>query len=167
VERRLALRGYLRPALVISSDKNPRTEINVMGAVCHNVPMLAAFRDGSPSVPGPGILYRVDQFTHGLVFDDIGADPALKTIFRSTPLTDDPGPSASDIPALPDPETWVNVADLGAQGDGVTDNTAILRKAVADHTALYFPTGRYRVTDTITLRPDTVLIGLSLLLRRS
>ncbi|MGO8672646.1 MAG: glycosyl hydrolase family 28-related protein [Capsulimonadaceae bacterium] len=149
------------PALVISSDKNPRTEINVMRAVCRNVPVLAAFRDGSPTVPGPGAIYRVDQFTHGLVFDDIGADPTLKTIFLSTPLAADPGPGPSDIPTLPDPDTWVNVAQLGAQGDGVTDNTAILRKAISEHTTLYFPTGRYRVSDTITLRPDTVLIGLS------
>ncbi len=34
-------------------------------------------------------------------------------------------------------------------------------QAIASHRTIYIPTGRYIVTDTITLRPDTVLIGLN------
>ncbi|HMF77593.1 MAG TPA: SMP-30/gluconolactonase/LRE family protein, partial [Bryobacteraceae bacterium] len=46
------------------------------------------------------------------------------------------------------------------KGDGVTDDTASIQKAIAGHRVLYVPSGRYIVTDSITLRPDTVLIGL-------
>lgn len=41
-----------------------------------------------------------------------------------------------------------------------TDDTDALRKAIASHPVLYFPTGYYIVTDTIALRPDTAIIAL-------
>src|SRR6185369_14160870 len=46
------------------------------------------------------------------------------------------------------------------KGDGATDDTAVLRKAIAEHRALYLPSGNYVISDTLTLRPDTALIGL-------
>ncbi|HEX4934893.1 MAG TPA: glycosyl hydrolase family 28-related protein, partial [Gemmatimonadaceae bacterium] len=49
---------------------------------------------------------------------------------------------------------------LGVKGDGLTDDTDAIRKAIAAHRVLYFPTGFYIVTDTIALRPDTVIIAL-------
>jgi hypothetical protein len=61
---------------------------------------------------------------------------------------------------LPPLETWTNVRTLGLRGDGASDNTAALQKAIAEHRVLYFPMGSYVVKDTIELRPDTVLIGL-------
>ena len=57
-------------------------------------------------------------------------------------------------------ETWVNIRDLGAIGDGTADDTDAFKKAIAQHRTIYLPSGQYRVTDTITLKPDTVLIGL-------
>jgi hypothetical protein len=66
----------------------------------------------------------------------------------------------SDIAPLPASETWVNVRNLGVIGDGLTDDTAALRAAIAEHRVLYFPTGWYNISDTLTLREDTVLIGL-------
>jgi hypothetical protein len=38
--------------------------------------------------------------------------------------------------------------------------TAALRRAIETHRVVYLPLGVYKVTDTIQLRPDTVLIGL-------
>jgi Pectate lyase superfamily protein/SMP-30/Gluconolactonase/LRE-like region len=71
-----------------------------------------------------------------------------------------PKPVKSDILDLPPIDTWVDIRSLGAQGDGTADDTDALRKAIAEHRTIYFPSGQYRVTDTIKLRPDTVLIGL-------
>ena len=56
--------------------------------------------------------------------------------------------------------TWVNLRTLGAKGDGETDETALIQKAIAEHRVLYIPSGRYVVSDTLRLRPDSVLIGL-------
>jgi hypothetical protein len=71
-----------------------------------------------------------------------------------------PAPVPSDLTPLPPGDTWVNVKSFGAKGDGVTDDTAAFRKAIAEHRAVYVPTGFYIVSDTLTLRPDTALIGL-------
>jgi len=51
-------------------------------------------------------------------------------------------------------------AGLGAKGDGATDETALIQKAIAEHRVIYIPTGHYIVSDTLRLRPDSVLIGL-------
>ncbi len=49
---------------------------------------------------------------------------------------------------------------LGVKGDGVTDDTAAIQQAIDTHRVLYFPSGHYVVRDTLTLKPETVLIGL-------
>jgi polygalacturonase len=54
----------------------------------------------------------------------------------------------------------VNIRELGAKGDGATDDTAVFRQAIAKNRAIYIPAGSYRITDTLTLGKDTVLIGL-------
>lgn len=67
----------------------------------------------------------------------------------------------SDIPDLPAQNSWVNIVDLGAVGDGKTDNTSVIQKAIDQHTTIYFPSGRYSVSNTIYLKATTVIIGLS------
>ena len=71
-----------------------------------------------------------------------------------------PAPLPPAIPALPPTADWVNVHTLGVVGDEKTDDTAAIQNAIDTHRVLYFPSGHYRVTDTLTLKPDTVLIGL-------
>jgi hypothetical protein len=54
----------------------------------------------------------------------------------------------------------VNAIELGAKGDGTTDDTAAFRKAIAEHRAIYVPQGSYRISDSLALGRDTVLVGL-------
>ncbi len=96
-------------------------------------------------------------FTSG---EDVAPLHAIQDVYEKAPLSALPKPAKSDIPDLPPMDTWVNIRTLGARGDGTTDDTDVFRKAIAEHRAIYLPSGQYRVTDTITLRPDTVLIGL-------
>ncbi len=65
-----------------------------------------------------------------------------------------PGPSFEDADA-------VNVRDLGAKGDGATDDTAAFAKAIAAHDKIFVPRGDYRLSGTLRLRPNTHLFGLS------
>jgi sugar lactone lactonase YvrE len=148
------------PAVVISNEQNARTEINLENVVCRRVPVFASFRESGRHVAGAGEIYAVKTFSHGLHYADIGAPAEVKSTRELTPLAALPEPAPSDLPDLPARESWVNVRSLGARGDGVADDTAALRAAIASHRALYFPSGKYRVTDTIALAPDTVLIGL-------
>jgi sugar lactone lactonase YvrE len=154
------LENVTGPAIVISNEKNARTEINMENVVCASVPLFVAYRESGKQVGGPATIYGVRTFSHGLHYKDIGSEPAIEDVFATKALNALPSPVPSDILDLPPIETWVNIRSQGAAGDGVTDDTEALRKAVAGHRAIYFPAGQYRVTDTIALRPDTVLIGL-------
>ena len=148
------------PALIVSLENSARTQINMERVVCGGVPTFALFRESGRKVPGPAPIYNVKTFSHGLHFSDVGATPETRNIFDAVPLNAMPEPAPSDLPDLPARDTWVNVRSLGVKGDGTTDDTAALRAAIATHRTLYFPMGRYVVSDTIALKPDTVLVGL-------
>jgi len=149
------------PAVVISDEYNARAQYNLKNVLCKNVPVLAAFRKSGKQVKGPADIYEVQDFCHGLQIADLGQTPEIKTTYEMTLLDDAPAPVPSDIPELPACEDWVNLKALGATGDGVTDDTEIMKKAIENYYAIYLPTGRYLVTETITLKPNTVLIGLN------
>jgi sugar lactone lactonase YvrE len=148
------------PAVVISMAQNPRTEINMENVVCRRVPVFASYRESGKQVAGAGEMYEVKAFTHGLHYADIAAAPEIRDIFETVPLQAMPEPVKSDLAPLPPGETWVNVRSLGAKGDGTTDDTAVFRKAIAENRTVYVPSGFYVISDTLTLRPDTVLVGL-------
>jgi sugar lactone lactonase YvrE len=149
------------PAVIVSNDRGLRTEINLEDVVCRHVPTFAMFRESGNTLPGRGEMYRVNALTHGLTFASPSSQGEVKTHYDASSLSSMPAPVVSDIAKLPPQESWVNLQALGAKGDGTTDDTAAIRQAIASHRAIYIPSGRYIVTDTITLRPDTVLIGLN------
>ena len=148
------------PAITISNVNNPRTEINVERVACRGVKTFAQMRETGETVSGPAESYEVKAFTHGWTMRGDGDWGEIRTDFDATPVSDLPDAGANAIRALPAEATWVNLRSLGAKGDGATDDTAAIRKAIAEHAVLYVPEGRYVVSDTIMLRPDTVLIGL-------
>jgi len=148
------------PAVIVSLEKNARTEINLENIVCQRVPVFASFRESGKKVAAPSGIYEVKVFSHGLSYSDIGAVPAIRDVFEATPLPVMPAPFVSDLPDLPPRDSWVNIRALGAKGDGATDDTAVFKKAIAENHAIYLPSGKYVVGDTIVLKPDTVLIGL-------
>ena len=147
------------PAVVISNENNPRTEINMEGVACRNVPVFALFRESEKRVVAPAGTYEVKTFSHGLHYADIGPEAAIADIYETHVLTALPEATQSDILDLPPMDSWVNIRALGAVGDGKTDDTPVIRKAIDEHRTIYLPTGQYLVTDTIKLKPDTVLIG--------
>jgi sugar lactone lactonase YvrE len=149
------------PAVIISNERNAHTEINLEDIICRHVSFFAKFRESGKKIAGSGEIYKVSHFTHGLTFAEAGATPEIKTTNDAHALIALPAPVPSDIPPVPAQDTWVNLHTLGAKGDGVTNDTLAIKKAIAEHRTLYFPSGHYIVTDTIVLRPDTVLIGLN------
>ncbi|MEN6425250.1 MAG: glycosyl hydrolase family 28-related protein, partial [Phycisphaerales bacterium] len=148
------------PALIIGNENSARTQINLQNVTCRDVPTLASFRESGKTFTGVGPAYIVEQFSHGLHLSGPGGERQIRATRATRVVAALPAPVASDIPTLPDAATWVNVRTLGVTGDGKTDDTAALKKAIATHRTLYLPMGWYCVSDTLTLRPDTVLIGL-------
>ena len=148
------------PAFIFGMEKSPCNEINMEGVTCRDVPVFAALRDSARRFAAPAEIYAVTNFSHGLRYDDIGAEAEIETHFDVAPLATMPPADPSDLAPLPACDTWVNLRDLGAKGDGHTDDTDALQKAIAAHRAIYVPSGFYIVHDTLQLRSDTVLIGL-------
>jgi hypothetical protein len=148
------------PGVVIGNDASRMTEINFENVVCSHVPVFAKLRESGREFRQAGDTYRVNVFSHGLSLAYPGAQGTFQTRYEASPLAALPPTAPPAIPALPDPGTWVNVRSLGVKGDGVADDTLALQKAIDEHPALYFPTGRYLLHDTLTLRPGTALIGL-------
>ncbi|MFB3903319.1 MAG: glycosyl hydrolase family 28-related protein [Acidobacteriota bacterium] len=152
--------NILGPALVISNENNARTQVNAEDLVCSQVPVFASFRETGKQLAGPAPIYVVKQFSHGLHLASLDAVGEITTTYKASPTASLPAAIPSDIPDLPARDTWVNVRSLGVKGDGQTDDTAALQAAISSHRTLYLPMGWYRVTDTLVLRPETVLIGL-------
>lgn len=148
------------PAVIISNEASRMTEINFENILCRHVPIFAKLRESGREFPQSAESYQVKVFSHGLSLAAPGATAQFKTRYESSPLNSLPVATAAVIHPLPPVETWVNVHTLGVKGDGVTDDTSTLQQAIDTHTALYLPTGRYLIRDTLKLRPDSVLIGL-------
>jgi sugar lactone lactonase YvrE len=149
-----------RAAVVISNEKSPLTEVGFEDAVLKDVPTFALFRESGKMVSGKGAIYQVADFNYGLIVPGEGMSGAIGMRYDATPLSALPRPLPPAIPALPPTEDWVNVHTLGVVGDGTTDDTAAIQNAIATHRVLYFPSGHYRISDTLALKPDSVLIGL-------
>jgi hypothetical protein len=147
------------PAVLIGNETSRMTEINFENILCSHVPVFAKLRESGREFHQVADTYQVNVFSHGLSLQYPGAQAAFKTRYEASPLAAMP-PMPSAITPLPDPTTWVDVHTLGVKGDNTTDDTAALQKAIDEHSALYFPSGRYLLHYTLTLRPDTALIGL-------
>ena len=70
--------------------------------------------------------------------------------------------AAGSAAAVADAVNVFSVRTYGAAGDGTADDTSAIQDAVdalPSGGTLYFPAGRYRVTDTITLKSDMSIVG--------
>ncbi|MGI9071280.1 MAG: glycosyl hydrolase family 28-related protein [Bryobacteraceae bacterium] len=149
-----------KAAVVISNEKSARTEIGFQNAVLQGVPTFALLRESGKKVAGKGSSYAVKEFNYGLMVPALGSMGEMGMRYEASALQSMPAPLPSAIRALPGTEEWVNVHTLGVAGDGTTDDTAAIQKAIETHKVLYFPSGHYVVRDTLALKPDSVLIGL-------
>jgi hypothetical protein len=148
------------PAVLIGNDASRMTEINFEDILCSHVPIFAKLRESGREFKQVTDTYKVNVFSHGLGMAYPGAPAAFETRYEPSALASLPPPTPPAISPLPDPSTWANVSSLGVKGDGLTDDTFALQKAMDEHPVLYFPSGRYLLHETLTLRPNTVLIGL-------
>ena len=120
-----------------------------------NVTMVASSGltcGGSCSVPGwrQGPLYA-----HGGVLDPSTSGPVALTR-ADAPLERRVRPTFDDSPTAP-----VNVLTFGAVGDGKTDDTAALQRALAapGSPPVFLPYGYYLISSTLTMPPGGALVG--------
>ncbi len=149
-----------KAGVVISNENNVFTQVGFDNAVAIDSPVFARFRESGKTVAGKGRAYRVGAFSYGLKVPTLGEMGTYDLQAEVEPLGPLPAPRDPAVRALPPMAEWVNVRKLGVKGDGTTDDTAALQKAIDGNRVLYLPIGFYKVTDRLKLRPDTVLIGL-------
>lgn len=150
------------PAVLIGAEGDVRTQLNMCAISCQTVPLVAAYRASKRQVPSKGgEKYCIQEFSYGLRAADDGSPTEIRENLVTKDLTVLPPPIATDILPLPPMDTWANVRDFGAAGDGRADDGPAFAAAISKSKAIFLPAGRYRVTDTVRLRPDTVLIGLN------
>lgn len=148
------------PAIVLGNEGNAHTQVNIRNLVCKNVPVLVSYPDSGTETSAPSKIYRVQRYVYGLQMDDLNKNPEVKTTYEAEALPALPPFPQTDIPVMPDMAEWKNIKSLGAKGDGLTDDTQAIQDAVDNCATIYFPQGSYRITETIKLKPNTVLIGL-------
>lgn len=61
---------------------------------------------------------------------------------------------------IPNPPVKINIRDLGAKGDGQTDDTAAFKAAIekAENGAILIPAGRYVITDVLAIRKSNLVL---------
>ncbi len=148
-------------ALIISNENNYCNQISLRNIDCRKVPALIKYRRSNTQTLGIGNLYKVKNYTHGAHIENMAADPEVKTVADLQPLNALPAPALKDIPEFPSVNTWINIRDLGAKGDGTTNDTKVFLDAIEKYPNIYVPQGWYVVSQTITLKTNTCMIGLN------
>uniref|UniRef100_UPI00404B00AA glycosyl hydrolase family 28-related protein n=2 Tax=Flavobacterium sp. TaxID=239 RepID=UPI00404B00AA len=150
----------VRKGVVVGIENQSDSQINLLNVTCNNVDVPLHFSSSGKNINGKGSKYVIKNFVHGLVMDEMTSDSQYKTVSEIEAIDLVPKKLDKIIPDLPSMDTWINVKDFGAIGDGKTDDTKAIKEAIAKHKTIYLPTGWYRVSETIKLNKGTVLIGL-------
>jgi hypothetical protein len=109
----------------------------------------------SPELPGP-----VARANKVLGFGGDGSITMVETTATyAAPSVTQTGTGAIARPMTDKLRDAVSVHDFGAVGDGTTNDTLALQRALAAHDAVFLPPGRYRVTSTINVTSNKKLFG--------
>jgi len=148
-------------AISFTNENNAQNQISLRNVFCRNVPNLIFHRNRGAYTLNKEKIYQVKNYTHGLHQDDLQALPQMRTMMDIVPVSVFPTEFPKDIPDFPPMNTWVSVKDLGAKGDGVTDDTQVFLNAIANHPNIYVPQGWYIISESLVLKASTNLIGLN------
>ncbi|MDA3927921.1 MAG: glycosyl hydrolase family 28-related protein, partial [Prolixibacteraceae bacterium] len=150
----------IEKGVVIGVEDQVCNQVNMININCKDVPVAVYFSKSNKNIEGNSPQYKIKDFSYGLIMENMVDNSQFKTIVDIEPLMNISSALNKLIPDLPAMSSWMNIRDLGAVGDGVTDDTDIFQKAIDTHKTIYVPTGWYRITKTLKMKEGTKLIGL-------
>ncbi|HUR21113.1 MAG TPA: glycosyl hydrolase family 28-related protein, partial [Vicinamibacterales bacterium] len=156
--RDLRMENIRDAAFVAGNARNAHSAVTLVNVACTDVPHFVA---GEQPIEAPARHYVMDRFAQGLMIGPDGREEGIKLRHQKHALAGPAREVPADIPPTPAMADWVNVHSLGVTGDGKTDDTDALLAAVEKHAVLFFPSGTYRVSRPIMLKPETALLGLN------
>ena len=148
------------PLVRVAVENNSNTSITFRDVFCADAPILAEYPRTGEVTRIPHKRYHIHSFNHGLQMESMTDAPSCKSFLDVEPVDALPPALENDLPKLPSMDKWVSVISFGAKGDGVSDDTEAIKKAIASADVVYFPSGWYRVSETIRMRENTALVGL-------
>jgi hypothetical protein len=153
-------RNVSEALLTVANENNSNNQLTMRNIYCSKVPVLVHYLRSDTQTKRSDASYLVRSYDHGLQMDSLTDVAAYRTLLDIVPLKKLPAPLVNDLPQLPSMESWVNIRELGARGDNVTDDTQAFQAAIEQYDNIYVPQGWYRITETLKLKPTTRLIGL-------
>jgi len=148
------------PAFVISNENNSTNQISLRNVDCIKVPVLAYYRRSGEYTKVDHSKYKINEYDHGLQMTSMVAEPEYQTLYNIEPKSKVSDIVNNEMPILPEMSKWVNIRELGAVGDGETDDTKVFQDAINDYDYIYVPQGWYIISETLKMRENTCLIGL-------
>ena len=149
----------VKTGVVMTGEEGESNQLNLLNIHCKNVPVAVSLSKAGKDYTVRDKTYRIDEFVYGLVVPELGAESDYNTVFRTSPEAF-PSSFSRTVPAVPDMSVWMSVKEYGAKGDGETDDTAAIQKAIDENTVVFFPEGWYRISSTVKLHEGSVLVGL-------
>lgn len=159
--RDLVLEDLSKAGVILGDAQKAHDQVTLDLVICRNVPQLVLSQDAQNAgleVKGSAKPFVEEHLAIGLEIGPDGRERGVQVHHRER--TGAAKAAATDIPALPPMQQWANVHTLGVKGDGSDDTTA-LQAAIDSHRVLYLPSGTYRISNSLQLKPDTVLIGFN------
>lgn len=148
-------------AFIVGNEGLSPNQLSMRDIVCNRVPTFLKFRESGGEIPGKSVIYRVKDFSYGIHLKDMASTPEYKTVIDMEALNKMPSEPTDDIAKIPEMSRWVNIGDLGAVGDGETDNTEIFQQAISKYDVIFVPQGWYIISESLVLKDNTALIGLN------
>lgn len=147
--------------LNVAMDKNSLTQINVQNCQLRAVENIVEYKDTGRKIVNEDYQCLIKRYIHGTIVSDRYPDKQIHDQIYRYPKDIDYDILKEDFSKLPDMKTWANAKELGLKGDGISDDTLALKKAIESYKTIYFPQGEYIFTDTIALKENTTLVGMN------
>jgi sugar lactone lactonase YvrE len=139
-----------KAGVIFGDPRHFKNQVTLVNTACTDVPQFIG--NSLEKIEAPGKFYVVDRLSAGLEIGPDGREVGIVTRHKERALQAAAPVVPSDIPPLPPMDQWFNARTLPADTD--------LQTAINEHRVIYFPMGSYRANTPVTLKPDSVLIGL-------